>query len=252
MLAYRSDLSKVLIKMFGIATGCFWRYNKSKNRDALIKYVAATGVSGIELTFYGVSSIRKFSLSDCNKKFLQSLDFISIHAPDLRRIKNDKNEILKVFSELECLSNSIGADYVVFHVDSIKDFRQLQDFSFKASIENIEKKESKSVTKLLEILDENPGLFLCLDMAHAYSFSTDLAGYFIGHLGDRISHVHLSGSDGVKSHLSFKESDEQFMVSLKHLKDLKAPIILEEDFMLRDMNFIMDEIEMAKKICIFD
>ena len=50
------------------------------------------------------------------------MDFISIHAPDLRKFKNDKKEMHTVFLELDHLYKSVNADCIVFHIDSIKDF----------------------------------------------------------------------------------------------------------------------------------
>lgn len=235
-------------RIIGIATGCFWRFERGHNRDALIKYVAITGGEGIELTFYGRSSLRKFVLSDSSKEIIKKSKFVSIHAPDLRRIKSNQQEMFKVLYELEELYYSIDADYIVFHPDSIKDFNVLKQFSFNTALENLDKNNHIPPNAFLKVLCDNQDLSFCLDVAHAYSWSDAVASFFVDELEPRISHIHLSCSDGERSHLPFKESPPDFIKSLRIIERLQVPIIIEEDIPAANISSIIADLTIVKRM----
>lgn len=238
-------------RIIGIASGCFWKFDRSPNRDALIKYVAETGVEGIELTFYGINGLKAFFLSDSSREYLKMTRFTSIHSPDLKRIKNKRQEMYAILCELEKLYYEIEADYIVFHPDSIKDYGIFRRFSFNTAIENLDKDKRISDSMLLKILTEHPDLWFCLDVAHAYSWSEDETSFLVEKLKKRVSHIHLSGSDGERCHLPLNDSQPRYMNSLRIIKEINVPIIIEEDIPPGSVSSFKQDLIMGKRLDLY-
>jgi sugar phosphate isomerase/epimerase len=235
-------LAKLENRTIGISTGSFWQWEDNPNRDALIKYAAMTNLPAVELTFYDLDDFsNSFILSETSKQYLLTRQFVSIHAPCLKKITGDKKRIQAVFLRLEELYKSINASHIVFHQDSFDDFTVFDECGFNVSIENIEYASGFPFEKFFKIFTEHPNLKMCLDVAHAYSVSRDSTARFADRLGDRISHIHISGSNNSICHIAIKDSPADFMNSLKPIKQTNVPLIIEEDIAPRNYEPVLNE-----------
>jgi len=74
----------------------------------------------------------------------------------------------------------------------------------RISIENMERGVNAILSRpeeVRELLDREPWLSFTLDISHAMAHSVDEVGRFIEACGDRLANVHLSRSEGGKTHL---------------------------------------------------
>ena len=83
-------------RIFSFALGNIWRWEKSKNKDRLIKYVRNLDVSGIEITLSSKEELYSTKLSTRNTTWLKSLEYVTIHAPfELVKKSENRRELIK-------------------------------------------------------------------------------------------------------------------------------------------------------------
>ncbi|HMK15802.1 MAG TPA: TIM barrel protein, partial [Methanomicrobiales archaeon] len=110
----------------------------------------------------------------------------------------------------------------------------------RISIENMERAVNailSSPEEVRELLDREPWLSFTLDVSHAMAHSVEEVTRFIDLCGDRLANIHLSRSDGGKTHLPVEGSPRAAAV-LHALGDAgySGPLTLE----IEDRNFDHD------------
>jgi endonuclease IV len=111
-----------------------------------------------------------------------------------------------------------------------------------------EKKKNHSRTAFEDILQTNKKISLCLDVSHAYSWSPKETTRIIDTWKDKIQQVHFSATHYSVSHLPLVGASKAFINSVKKVKDLNVPIIIEEDMRTSNKQWILKEINEVKKI----
>ena len=236
-----------LNNILGVALGNFWRWEKNPNRASLIKYAKQFNLEGIELTVGRKGEAFAFSFDEKDLEFLSSQRYVSIHAPfHILRSTSGEDEIIKLLTLVEEIYNKTNAKTVVFHPNDIPPDKVLKRFNFHMSIENMPKNRWFSIADLEKLLERYKNAGLCLDTAHAFSYSQNHLKEIIDRLGDKITQVHLSGRGNGRDHVRLRDADEGFYESLKPLKKLNVPIIIEEDLEF-DMEKAKEEVEEIKK-----
>ncbi|MCX6789815.1 MAG: TIM barrel protein [Candidatus Gribaldobacteria bacterium] len=236
-------------RIISFALGNIWRWEKSKNRDDLIKYAKNLGVDGIELTFSCREELLAFKLSPVNEKFLKNLDYVTIHAPfGLIEKADSEQEVVKQLEVIAKIYQQVGAKNVVIHPDNLPEKKILDMFNFKVSTENLRKKKNITIADFGKIFEKYPKIGLCLDVSHAYSWSKQETANLIKAFGDRITQFHFSGSYRNKDHQSMRKVSPNFLSSIKLLFKTKAPIVIEEDIKIKSERYLQDEVEFIKKM----
>jgi len=231
------------------ALGNIWRWNKSNNRNNLIKYAKKLNISGVELTFSSKLELFSFKLSKENKDWLKTLNYVSIHAPFslISKSKNEK-EIIKQLDLIEEIYNKINAKNVIIHPTELPPLKILNNYNFKYSTENMSKKKKVTITKMEELLNEYPEMGLCLDVAHAYRWSKNETGELIKNFKGKITQIHFSGTYKGKDHLSLKSVTKNFINSIKPIKELNVPIVIEEEIKIKSEKYLKEELKYIKSI----
>ena len=239
-----------MTQTISFAVGNIWRWAKSNNRDELISIIRKNcDVRGVELTFARKDELYAFKLSKQNEKWLKKLDYISIHAPfGLMRKADNEKEIIKQLDIISKLYKRVNAKNVVIHPKDVPPPRILNKYNIKFSTENLPKKRNITIADLKKILNKNPKLGICIDVAHAYFWSKYETKKLIEAFEDRITQFHLSATYRRKDHRSLKIASEDFMFSIKPMFKLDVPIVIEEDFKTKSIKAVQDEIKLIKKI----
>lgn len=236
-----------LNNILGLALGNFWRWENNPNRAKLIKYAKQLELEAVELTLGKKEEAFAFSLDEENMDFLASQKYISIHAPfHILNNSEGEEEIIRLLTHVEEIYNKTNAKTVVFHPNDLPSEKILKKFNFHISIENMPKNRWFSIADLEKLLNKYQSAGLCLDTAHAFSYSKEQLKEIVDRLGERVTQVHLSGRGNGRDHVRLREADEGFYESLKPLKKLNVPIIIEED-MEFNMEKAREEVAEIKK-----
>jgi endonuclease IV len=237
-------------RIITLALGNIWRWNKSKNRNALLNYIKNLDISGVELTFATKDDLYSFKLSNKNKLWLENLNYVSIHAPFW--LFKDSENVEEVFHQLNCIRkiyHQIGAKRVVIHPEpELIQSDILNEYAIKFSIENLPRKNNVPVSCLKKILRKYPQMDLCLDTSHAYSWSKYETGKLIQTFKEKISQIHFSGSYRRKQHVSLRKVSKNFLFSIQPIKHLDVPVVIEEDMKIKSLKYLRDELEYTKRL----
>lgn len=233
-------------KIISFASGTIWRW--TKNSDALINYAKKLDISGFEITFASKEDLYSFSLSGENRSWLKNLDYVSIHAPfHLVSESENEKEITRQLDIISRLYDEINAKNVVIHPDDLPAPQITKKYKFKISTENLPPQNNITVSDLRNIFEKYPEIGLCLDVSHAYLWSQYETGNLVRSFKNKICQIHLSGTYKKKDHQSLRNVTKDFLLSIKPLKELDVPIIIEEDIHEKDLIFVKDELEFVQK-----
>lgn len=247
--AFFSIMERLMKKPLSFALGNIWRWTKSKNRDVLIPYVRELDVSGIEITFALKEELYSFRLSEDNRSWLRSLDYVTIHAPfDLIGGSAGKDEVIRQLDIISALSDDVNAGNIIIHPDNLPPPEILKEYGFNVSTENLPPKSRISMPDLKRVLDRYPEIGLCLDVSHAYLWSKHETRRLVKAFKDRITQVHLSGTYKRKDHQSLRSVTRAFLYSIQPVKELNVPIVIEEDIETKSLRFVKKEIDYALSI----
>jgi sugar phosphate isomerase/epimerase len=238
-------------KIFSFATGNIYRWSKNKNN--LINLVKKLEVNGVEITFAFKEELFSFRLSKDNRLWLRNLDYVTIHAPFrlLRRSEN-KGEVIKQLNIISKLYGEINAKNVIIHPMDLPPPELLNKYKLKISTENLPKRSHVAISDLRKILKKYPKVDLCLDVCHAYRWSKYETGKLIKAFKNRISQIHLSGVYKNKEHRSLRKVTKNFLYSIRLIKELNVPIVIEEDIFFKEkkLKSLKKEIEYIKRFII--
>lgn len=235
-------------KTFSFALGCLWRWQDSKNRGKLIKYVKKLDVSGVEITLGRKEEISAFKISNKDKKWLKSLGYVSIHAPfSLLKEAKDQDEIISQLDEIRKIYKETNAKNVIIHPDNLPSPKILEKYDFDISTENLTPRSRVGIAQMKKIFRKYPKIKLCLDVSHAYLWSELETKKIVNNFGEKISQVHLSGTYRKKDHQSLRGVTKKFLRSIEPIKKLQVPIVIEEDIEKeKGERYLKEEVEYIK------
>ncbi len=236
-----------MARIFSFALGNIWQWEKK--RADLVKYVRKLDIAGVELTIASPKELFEFKLSSSDRKWLKNLDYVSIHAPFFDFGSNkDKSLAKKGMDHIFKLYKEVGAKNVVIHIDELPPKNLLKNYNFNISTENFEEKKHYIVSALRKVFAEYPKMGLCLDISHTYTFNKNETKKLIKEFKSRITQVHFSGTYRKKCHRSLRNVSRDFLWSIKPLKELDVPIVIEEDIKKKSIKYLKDELAYIKKL----
>jgi len=241
------------MRLLSFATGNLYRYI---NDFDLVEFIDKLGVSGIEYTYgksYGERIIKK---SDEN--ILLTKKDVSMHVPfgfmkKAEYLERDTEDFKKMILDYQ----RIGAKRLVIHPNQILP-NELLLLGKKRGVEYITENLSKRSVEdkhqnlrrfsFEKILNEHKEFGLCLDVSHSYSWSKNETKLIVDKWQDRIKQVHFSVTRYNKGHLGVSSASKSFLESMRCLRDLNVPIVIEEDMHSINPVEIKKEINRVKKI----
>ena len=97
-------------------------------------------------------------------------------------------------------------------------------------------------------IQETYGMQVCLDVAHAFSWSPQEIEQYVSHFSSSIFQLHLSGSEGTHQHLPTADSSSAFQTSISTALRLDKPIIVESDYRAYSTKAIMQDITFIQQL----
>jgi len=238
-----------MARTISFALGNIWRWSRARNRNSLLAHIRKLEVDGVELTFSSKEELYNFKLSNENEKWLRNLSYVTIHAPFsmVRRAENEE-EVIRQLVFIDRLYKKIKAKNVVIHPEDLPSPKILNKFNFNVSTENLPKKKKVSIAKLRKILKKYPRIGLCLDISHAYLWSKHETRKLVSAFGKRITQIHFSGTYKKKDHQSLRAVSRDFMLSIRPVFRLNAPIVIEEDIRTKSARFLREEVDFIRSM----
>ncbi len=237
-----------MTEIIGFATGCLWRWVEDNNRAALLNTISRLNIDAVELTFANKDDLFKFKLTNTMIKWLKSLEYVSIHAPFGLMTKILDEERPLVLKTIERLYLLVNAKTVIMHVNQLPSPDDLKKYRFHISIEHLEKKKNISLKEFDKLIKNYPDAGICLDTSHNYSWSPSETKKMVELYGFRITEVHFSATLRGKTHRSMEVAPKAFFKSIKPLKDLNVPMIIEEDMEFESFEEVESEVFAVKQV----
>lgn len=236
-------------RVLSFALGNIYRWAESENRNELFEYIRELDVDGVEITFGYKKELYAFKLSEENRQWLRSLDYVSIHSPfRILRAADNQQEVEKQLDIMAGIYKDVNAKQVIIHATDLPAHKILKKYDFNISTENLPNKGNINIERLGEIMDEYSYLGLCLDVSHAYLWSKEETGRLVEKFKDKITQIHFSGTYRRNDHRSLRVVGKDFMRSINPIFDLDVPIVIEEDIETKDLGYVKDEIAFIKNI----
>lgn len=233
------------MRLLCFATGSIYRMHESLDKQ--IEFIKKFNFDGIELTLGKAKQARNFKLKPSTIKYLKTLKYNSVHAPfgynftDTAKSKN-------IIKKLEQIAFSINAKHINFHPHKIKCFNDILNMKFKATIENMEKGKGVKSATLKKIFGKYPKLGYVLDTTHPTMYSINKIGKLYRLFKNKLVAVHLSGAIKGKLHQPIHLCSRRLVEELKFIRKLKVPIIIEENFGLKEKDLAEEEIKFIKNL----
>ena len=233
-----------------LSTGTFFRVSKDMNEA--INYANQFNIDGVELGFLFFEELENTVLDEKVIAILKNFNYNSFHAPGDKKIRYKDNEyfnkIIKKIKELAALTNCKN---ITIHAEQIEDFDFVVSVfgeDFNLCIENVRLKDGFDNEKLIELLNNNPKLYLTFDTAHAMEFSIGEFQNLYRKMKQKIKQIHLSLTHNNRFHNFVNNCpNEKFIEALEIIKDSNCPIVIEAG--LRDgfdKELIEKEIQFVK------
>ena len=230
-----------------MALGTVWRWEPPGNRDILLPYLSDLDIDGVEITLATENNLRDFKPSPEHVDWLRSLPWISIHAPFHLDAVRPRERLREIFERLTHLVNLLNAQNVVVHPTGRSVFDFALDYDLPLCTENLSPNSGIGGRELERILERYPDLGLCIDVAHAFFWSSLETARLVGKFGDRVRQVHLSGVRRKTDHNSLQGMPDEYMQSIAPIADLTVPIIIEEELMPGAVNLLHEEVAFVRR-----
>ena len=220
--------------LIGFSTGCL-HYRADIPIVDKLKIFLRSGATVVELSFGTPKQLFEFSLDEAIKSKLMKFSKITVHAPFKEiRYFDDTGNTDEVIIKLKELFDNLPISGFVFHPDTIANFIGLEVIGLPVLIENMDrnKKIGISAEDIAAIKDDyNFGFVLDLQHAFEHDPSMDLANEMLQIMGERLSHLHVSGEFGDHHHIPLHLAQNQEAIG-RILKLMPSvPVILEGVFM---------------------
>jgi sugar phosphate isomerase/epimerase len=208
------------------------------------------GFKAVELTLSRKVDLYNFSLSSKNLRWLRGLDLVSIHAPfALVRKADNQQEVLKQLDCLQKIYRQVRAKRVIVHSSDMPSPKILKRYKMNILAENNLKRSYITRHVLDTVLKKHKKLGICLDGAHAYSWSKNEAHRIIKKYKQRIGLVHICSNYRHKDNQPLSVASAAYWRSIEGIEKLKVPFVIEIDIDSRkSINWVRGEIKYIKSL----
>ncbi len=212
-------------------------------------------IDGVELCFIPKEEFDSFELSEKDASFLNSLEFVTLHAPVKGIYYGKNNETKTVLEKIKSINDKVSLAKVVFHPNHVNDFSVLIDSGVNACIENLPDGESRKgwqYPKEFQAFFKKWPLFgFCFDVNHAMANGINPTE-FISVLGEKITYLHLNATakPGNADHSLLVEASEETLEKIKPVFELNKPLVTEVDIEKEKIPLIKNEINLIRRLTV--
>ena len=213
----------------GFSTGVF--YNTNMKLVDRLRLFNSKGADCVELGLGTNNELMEFNLNLEMYHELQMFKSVSIHAPwDINYEFN--SQTIESLTRLKNINNRFNVTGFVFHPNKFIRYELLEEMNIPILIENMNSRnEFKTTPEYFDIMKSNYRFGFVLDLEHVYEndSSMKLAYELIEVMGNRLKHLHVSGSKFNITHHPLYDSDNKEMIQevLKDPRLIQYPRISE-------------------------
>lgn len=217
----------------GFSTGCF--HKSGMDLAARIKIIKKLGCRALEINFLRPDEFSGEKPGNLSAEYLEGFEYLSFHAPKYNYGDNEgTTKITKKIWEINAMRK---LDVIVFHPSDAMDtgagMEFFREMGFPVAFENMDCRNFfwRTTDEMVQILRVNGDFRLVLDLNHVYTNdrAMGLAAGFYEKLGNKISHIHLSGYNGPNTEQRhtplFKTKQIEIIKAVR--KPESTPIIIE-------------------------
>ena len=206
----------------GFSTGCLYRLGRDLGK--LTEVIQQTRADAIELNLSGGQLRGPEPLANLE---LEGFSFVAAHARPIDFDQSAREEIRL----MEQLCADLPVASVVVHPDVVSDVKLLADAQVPLALENMDARKTRMhfPAEFRPFVEEYDMRFV-LDVQHAYEHdpSMELAHKLFELMGDRLSHLHVSGQSAASNHeLVCRSDNKQAILSFLRAINVQVPLILE-------------------------
>ncbi len=211
-------------------------------------------VDGAELCVLSKEEFFGLKLDKQAIKFLEKLEFTTLHAPLIGTWYGKNKQTEKIFEKVRKIDRLVGLKQVNFHPNHVKDLSILKNVGLNVCIENLGGTRSakgwQTPKEIGKALKRRPWLGFCFDVNHGMASGVN-PSEFISELGDRISYIHLNATEkkGFAEHNLVVESSERVRQMVCPVFDLEKPLVIEVDNEAEKIPLIKEEIKFLRNFC---
>jgi len=178
----------------GFTTGSLYKTAIPFNER--IKLYYSLGADAIELSFATPKHLFDISISEELKHDVNKYSYVSIHAPWKEIRYGDNDATKRILQKLRQWCGVIPIGGIVLHPDTIGNFEMLDNSELPFVIENMDRRKAYGThpDQFRDlVLKYNIGFVMDVQHAFEHDSSMQLAREFLGVMGDRLQHMHVSG-----------------------------------------------------------
>jgi len=186
----------------GFTTGSLYRSNIPF--DQRIGIYHSLGADAIELGFATPDQLFGYQLPKQTIADLSKFEFVSIHAPWKEVVYDSDSTTQEIITKLRLICDQLSIQGLVLHPDTIRDLDILDQSGLPFLLENMDiRKPYGTHPEHIEELKRESDLGFVFDVQHAYEHdsSMQLARELVEVMGDRLKHMHVSGSGESEIHV---------------------------------------------------
>lgn len=216
------------MSLISISTGLVYKFFTDRNE--MIRELREFSPDGIELSFAAPEYLFDFSVTADNREYLQSLPYVTIHAPWKQVVYGPGGNGQSVVAAIEKLYLEINAKNVTVHASEVQDFEMFHSSRCQWSVENDDWRKGVNLLEQVEaILRQHPWLKFTFDFAHALTINADEPRAYLKKLEPRMSQIHLSYFDHKlpDHHFLCQHRDAQIDALTKLVATAGKPLVLE-------------------------
>lgn len=236
----------------GFSTGAL--YKSGLSLDEILRRYLKLGCSAAELNFVRLNDLLATDPATLskNRKLLSFFSWVSLHAPVKINYGAPDSPTQEIFAKIGEIHKKVARlNLVVFHPETVVDFKPFEDAPFPIAFENMDNRKAicRDAIDIEQILALSEQFHFVLDVNHAYTNDSTmrLAQELYERAGHRLAEIHLSGYNGY--HEPLHETRQAKIIAA--IRDFNVPIIIESvvspDTLEQELQYILGTINGLRK-----
>jgi len=197
--------------------------------------------------------LEEFELDKKTIKFLNTLQFNTLHAPVIDLDYSRNHETREIMQKIRKINSQVTLQQITFHPNHVSDFSVLAKQGFPVCIENLPDGKTRKgwqyPQEFEKFFREQPQFGFCFDVNHAMANGSK-PEEFISMVGEKMEYIHLNATaqSGNADHALLTESSSDTIEKIKPVLALNKPFVIEVNISKEKTPLIKKEISLIKTL----
>ncbi|MBN2066909.1 MAG: TIM barrel protein [Candidatus Diapherotrites archaeon] len=210
-------------------------------------------IQGIELCFMLKQELDEFTLDEESIKFLDALQFNTLHAPVIGLDYGRNGETREIMQKIRKINSQVTLKQITFHPNHVSDFSVLVESGLNVCVENLPDGKTRKgwqfPGEFQKFFSKWGGFGFCFDVNHAMANGAKPVE-FISMFDKKIEYIHLNATaqSGNADHALLTESSPETIEKIKPVLALNKPFVIEVNINKEKTPLIKKEISLIKTL----